>query len=140
MQKMYQYKTPPFDHQRVALNKGALLTNFAYFMEMGTGKTKVVIDNAAYLYQQNEIKEVIVIAPNSVYRNWLAEISTHSPVDPYIWVWKVDKQRDLDKASRSNDLIYILVNVEAMSHRSGWKWLEERLRLNGSKILLTLDE
>ena len=26
---MYQYKTTPFDHQRVALNRGGLLTNFA---------------------------------------------------------------------------------------------------------------
>jgi len=40
---MYQYKTPPFEHQRKALNLGGLLTNFAYFMEMGTGKTKVAI-------------------------------------------------------------------------------------------------
>ena len=137
---MYEYKTEPYAHQRIALNKGGLLQNFAYFMEMGTGKTKVVIDNAAYLYQQQEIKEVIVIAPNSVYRNWLAEIMTHSPGTPFIWVWKVDKQKALDKASKSNNLIYILVNVEAMSHRSGWKWLEERLRLTGSKTLLTLDE
>ena len=61
-------KTNPYQHQRDALNKGGLSKNYAYFMEMGTGKTKVVIDNVAYLYQQKEIKEVIVIAPNSVYR------------------------------------------------------------------------
>ena len=137
---MYQYKTKPYEHQRTALNKGGLLQNFAYFMEMGTGKTKVAIDNATYLYQQKEIKEVIVIAPNSVYRNWLAEIMTHSPIKPYSWVWKLDKQKDLDRASKSNALIYLLFNVEAMSHRSGWKWLENRLKLNGPKTLLILDE
>ena len=137
---MYQYKTKPYEHQRTALNKGGLLQNFAYFMEMGTGKTKVAIDNATYLYQQKEIKEVIVIAPNSVYRNWLAEIMTHSPIKPYTWVWKLDKQKDLERASKSNDLIYLLFNVEAMSHRSGWKWLENRLKLNGPKTLLILDE
>ncbi|HHZ94893.1 MAG TPA: ATP-dependent helicase, partial [Flavobacteriales bacterium] len=60
---MYQYKTKPYQHQRDALNKGALSKNYAYFMEMGTGKTKVIIDNVAYLYQHKEIKEVIVIAP-----------------------------------------------------------------------------
>ena len=63
---MYQYKTKPYQHQRDALNKGGLLKNYAYFMEMGTGKTKVIIDNATYLYQIKEIKEIIVIAPNSV--------------------------------------------------------------------------
>jgi SNF2 family DNA or RNA helicase len=137
---MYEYKTKPYEHQRTALNKGGLLHNFAYFMEMGTGKTKVAIDNATYLYQQKEIKEVIVIAPNSVYRNWLSEIKTHSPIKPYTWVWKLDKPKDLDRASKNDDLIYLLFNVEAMSHRSGWKWLETRLTLNGAKTLLILDE
>jgi hypothetical protein len=37
----YIYKTKPFEHQREALKRGAESKNFAYFMEMGTGKTKV---------------------------------------------------------------------------------------------------
>ena len=48
---MYKYKTEPFKHQRQSLMEGAKPYNFAYFMEMGTGKTKVAIDNAAYLFQ-----------------------------------------------------------------------------------------
>ena len=46
----YSHKTQPYEHQRVALVKGAEKINYAYFMEMGTEKTKVSIDNAAYLY------------------------------------------------------------------------------------------
>ena len=76
----FKYKTEPFEHQRTALKKGALQKLYAYFMEMGTGKTKVTIDNACYLYTQKEISSVIVIAPNSVYRNWIQEINTHSGV------------------------------------------------------------
>ena len=137
---MYQYKTNPYQHQRDALNKGALSKNYAYFMEMGTGKTKVIIDNATYLYQQKEIKEVIVIAPNSVYRNWVQEISDHSPIAPYIWCWKVNKEKELDRASRSNNLIYILMNVEALSHKSGQRWLHQRLSLNGKISMMVIDE
>ena len=137
---MYQYKTNPYQHQRDALNKGALSKNYAYFMEMGTGKTKVIIDNATYLYQINEIKEVIVIAPNSVYRNWVQEISEHSPITPYIWCWKVNKEKELDKASKSNNLIYILMNVEALSHKSGQRWLCQRLNLNGKVSMMVIDE
>ena len=66
----YMYKTKPYQHQRDALIKGADQYNFAYFMEMGTGKTKVSIDNAAYLYQEKKVNVVLVVAPNSVYRNW----------------------------------------------------------------------
>ena len=136
----YKYKTNPYQHQRDALNKGGLSKNYAYFMEMGTGKTKVVIDNVAYLYQQKEIKEVIVIAPNSVYRNWVQEISDHSPVTPYIWCWKVNKEKELIRAGKSNELIYILMNVEALSHKSGQRWLHQRLNLNGKVSMMVIDE
>jgi len=137
---MYQYKTKPYQHQRDALNKGALSKNYAYFMEMGTGKTKVIIDNVAYLYQHKEIKEVIVIAPNSVYRNWVQEISDHSPITPYIWCWKVNKEIELLRAGTSNILIYILMNVEALSHKSGQRWLHQRLNLNGKVSMMVIDE
>lgn len=137
---MYQYKTKPYQHQRDALNKGALSKNYAYFMEMGTGKTKVIIDNVAYLYQHKEIKEVIVIAPNSVYRNWVQEISDHSPITPYIWCWKVNKEIELLRAGTSNVLIYILMNVEALSHKSGQRWLHQRLALNGKISMMVIDE
>ena len=137
---MYQYKTIPYKHQRDALNKGALLKNYAYFMEMGTGKTKVIIDNATYLYQQKEIKEVIVIAPNSVYRNWVQEISDHSPITPYIWCWKVNKEKELIRAGKSKELIYILMNVEALSHKSGQRWLHQRLNLTGKVSMMVIDE
>ena len=137
---MYQYKTNPYQHQRDALNKGALSKNYAYFMEMGTGKTKVIIDNATYLYQQKEIKEVIVIAPNSVYRNWVEEISDHSPITPYIWCWKVNKEKELIRAGKSNKLIYILMNVEALSHKSGQLWLHQRLNLTGNVSMMVIDE
>jgi len=78
MTEQYKYKTKPFEHQRQALIQGAEKRNYAYFMEMGTGKTKVAIDNACWLYQKNKIATVIVIAPNSVYRNWIKEIKTHN--------------------------------------------------------------
>ena len=66
----YKYKTEPYEHQRKALIAGADKNEFAYFMEMGTGKTKVTIDNLAYLYYKKKINLVVVIAPNSVYHNW----------------------------------------------------------------------
>jgi hypothetical protein len=49
-------------------------------MEQGTGKTKVIIDNAAYLYAQDKITALVVVAPNGVHRNWLRkEIPAHMP-------------------------------------------------------------
>jgi SNF2 family DNA or RNA helicase len=50
------------------------------FWEMGTGKTKLQIDNAAYLFMKGEINGLFVIAPNGVHRNWvMEEIPAHMP-------------------------------------------------------------
>jgi SNF2 family DNA or RNA helicase len=139
MQK-YAYKTNPYEHQRIALNQGALLKNYAYFMEMGTGKTKVAIDNASYLWQIKEITECVVIAPNSVYTNWVQEISTHCPLTTNVWCWKIDKDKKLVKFDKENKLSFILMNVEALSHKSGQKWLQKRINLNGKSMMMIIDE
>ena len=46
----YKFKTKPYKHQMTALEKSWHKETYAYFMEMGTGKTKVLIDNMAMLY------------------------------------------------------------------------------------------
>ena len=135
---MYNYKTEPFKHQRQALREGAKDFNFAYFMEMGTGKTKVAIDNAAYLFQQERIDFTLVIAPNSVYRNWLKEIDIHCPEDCNIFIWKVTKEKNF-KFDKSK-LTFVLMNVEALSHNSGKKWLEKKLSKYGMRSMIIVDE
>jgi len=46
----YKFKTKPYAHQLKALELSWDKKVFAYFMEMGTGKTKVAIDNISMLY------------------------------------------------------------------------------------------
>ena len=76
----YKFKTKPFAHQMTALEKSWNKKVFAYFMEMGTGKTKVAIDNIAMLYDKGKINGALIIAPKGVYKNWHSqEIPTHLP-------------------------------------------------------------
>ena len=134
----YNYKTKPFEHQRTALKQGAESQNFAYFMEMGTGKTKVTIDNAAYLFTQNKIKHAIVIAPNSVYLNWIKEIKTHCSVDYKIMAHKVDTMLSPQFADPLK-LTWYLFNVEALSHKSGLKKVKELLG-EADRTMIIIDE
>ena len=77
---MYEYKTEPFDHQRKALEDSWDADFHAYFMEMGTGKSKVAIDNMGVLFERGEIKAALIVAPKGVYDNWaLGEIPLHLP-------------------------------------------------------------
>ena len=87
----YKYKTKPYDHQDDVLRKSWSKTNWAYLMEMGTGKSKVCIDNASLLFQLGKIDTFIVVAPKGVYRNWAnLEIPIHMPddIDRTIATWK----------------------------------------------------
>ena len=77
----YKYKIKPFKHQEDALAKGWDKLEFAFFMEMGTGKSKV-LDNLGMLYLAGRIKFALVIAPKGVYRNWVTkEIPEHMSDD-----------------------------------------------------------
>jgi SNF2 family DNA or RNA helicase len=117
----YPYKTKPYEHQRNALEESAQKTQWAYFMEMGTGKTKVTIDNMAYLYFKKEITAVLVIAPKSVYTVWENEIETHMPSElKYkIFKWNIDKPKDYANLNKSKELRIFLMNVEALSTKRG---------------------
>ena len=39
----YPYKTKPYEHQGEALNESAEKIQWAYFMEMGTGKLRLLL-------------------------------------------------------------------------------------------------
>lgn len=78
----YKPKTTPYDHQNKALQKARDRAAFAYFMEMGTGKTKVVIDEFGDLFTRNRTDAVMIIAPKGVYMNWSKrELPAHMPSD-----------------------------------------------------------
>ena len=99
----YEFKTEPYAHQKEALLKSWKQREYALFMEMGTGKSKVLIDNMAILYGKGAIDGTLIVAPKGVYRNWSErEIPTHLPdtVAHRIGVWNPapkKKEKDKDK-------------------------------------------
>ena len=57
----YKFKTKPYEHQLEALKRSWNKREYAYFMEMGTGKSKVLIDNIALLYDKGGINAAIIV-------------------------------------------------------------------------------
>ena len=71
-------KTASFEHQAEIYAKHALDQYYALFWEMGLGKTKTIIDTASRLHHTGRIQAMIILAPNSVYSNWITqELPTH---------------------------------------------------------------
>ena len=75
----YKFKTPPYAHQLKALEMSWNKEVFAYFMEMGTGKSKVLLDNVAMLYDKGKINGVLIVAPKGVYKS-SGDLVTGEPV------------------------------------------------------------
>lgn len=144
----YKFKLKPFDHQYEALCNGMQRPEYGYFMEMGTGKSKVLIDNIGMLYLNNEIDFALVIAPKGVYRNWVTkEIPEHMSDDvPYRiirWVASPNKKQQAEMRSvkdKFDGLTIFVMNVEAFSALKGKQAGEWMSRALGAKGLIAIDE
>ena len=129
-----------------ALEKSWNQITFAYFMEMGTGKTKVLIDNIAMLYDAGKINGVLIIAPKGVYKNWYdGEIPTHLPdhVEHTSVLWQAminqKQQKELDKLFvPGEDLHVLIMNVEAFSTKKGVEFAAKFLRCH--RTMMAIDE
>ena len=144
----YDYKTTPYQHQDDVLKASWDKINWAFFMEMGTGKSKVCIDTASILYERGEIDTFIVVAPKGVYRNWgNLEIPAHMPdrvrEGALLSLWRPNptkalKQDLISFMAPATGFRMLMMNVEALSTAKGQKFLAAVLK--SSRALLTIDE
>ena len=142
----YSFQTTPYAHQKEVLESSWNETVWAYFLEMGTGKSKICIDNAAILFERGEIDTLIVIAPKGVYRNWARiEVPEHLPerIERDLAVWrpspnKSEKKALTDLLEPSEALKILIMNVEALSTAKGQRFLEALLK--ATTAMLAVDE
>ena len=142
----YKFKTKPYEHQLKALKKSHNKELFAYFMEMGTGKSKVLIDNVSMLYDKGKINGFLLVAPKGVYKNWFdSEIPTHmvDHVDKKMVLWQANitksQQQKLDTLFESGEDLHILImNVDAFSTSKGVEFAAKFLRCH--KTMMAIDE
>ena len=142
----YKFKTKPYAHQLTALEKSWNKENYAYFMEMGTGKTKVLIDNLAMLYDKGKVDGALIVAPKGVVKTWYEqELPTHLPnhIDNTTVLWQSNitkaQQEKLNSLLENEMLLHVLVmNVEALSTEKGVNFA--RKFINSHKTLMAIDE
>jgi len=142
----YKFKTKPYAHQLTALEKSWDKTEYGYFMEMGTGKSKVLVDNMAMLYDKGKINGAVIVAPKGVYRNWFSqEIPNHlaSHIQPKMVLWTALTSKTKDKEYQTlfetgHDLHILIINVEALSTKKGLDFAAKFMRCH--KTMLAIDE
>jgi hypothetical protein len=136
----YRFKTQPFDHQLRAFMISRDALAYALLMEAGTGKTKVVIDTAAWLWGQGKIDGMLILAPNGVHRQWVEEqIPLHLPdwVTRDCHAHKVGRP-DTALFEASPKLRVLTMNLEAVNTAAGRDLAERFLR--SGRIMMVVDE
>ena len=142
----YKFKTKPYGHQLTALEKSWDKESYAYFMEMGTGKSKVLVDNIAMLYDKGKINAALIIAPKGVYRNWFSqEIPNHLPSHiehkKVLWTASTSKAKDKEYQELFKvdyDLHILVMNVEAFSTKKGVEFASKFLSCHNT--IMAIDE
>ena len=142
----YKFKTKPYAHQLKALEKSWDKEVYAYFMEMGTGKSKVLIDNLAMLYDKGKVNGALIVAPKGVVGTWYKnELPDHLPdhIDKKIVLWQAminkTQEKKLNTLFETGEELHILImNVEAFSTKKGVDFARKFLSCHNT--LMAIDE
>lgn len=148
----YEFHTKPFNHQLETFNESRDAEAYAILWEQGTGKTKLAIDTACYLWEKGEIDAVLVVAPNGVHRNWLTdEMPAHVPLrirnaigqqGRAFWDNPKSKtkwhQRQMEQLLKHKGFAWLMISYDSFMTKAGklfvWKFLRQR------RCLYMLDE
>jgi len=125
----YPFKTTPRKHQYDSWMRSRKQRYHAHLMEMGTGKTKITIDECAYMYDNGWIDSVLVFGNKGSYTNWIEEIETHlsSHINKVVVTWSSsmsNKETErLEKiiSYQGNCLKILLMNIEALAYERSFK-------------------
>lgn len=149
METTFPFKTTPFPHQLEKFLAHRDAPSWGHLWEQGTGKTKEDIDQTAYQFMEGLINGVVVVAPNGVHENWVAdEIPTHLPENvaertmafTYHSTRAKTKghQRALEDLLAHDGLAFLAITYDAIMTKAGRAYVEKFLRVRKAKM--TLDE
>lgn len=133
----YPFKNKPYLHQAAFLQRFWRKQGVALLADMGTGKSFMLINNAAMLYDRGAIDALLVLAPKGVYRNWYTqEIPKHMPehISYKIACWnpspkKAEKAELEEMLASTTELRILVMNIEAFSTPKGVTFANMFLRV-----------
>lgn len=141
----FPFKTKPFEHQLKAFSLSRHAEYFGLFMEMGTGKTKILVDNAFALYSEGYLDRVIVVTINGVHQQWVdQQIPEHAPDFPwearaYSSGLGVKAIRDMEEAAEDfSKLQFMTMAFESLASKRAQEMFIRWAR--SGRVMIILDE
>lgn len=137
----YKPKNPARDYQGKAIDLSAFRIAYALFLEMGLGKTYIIITNVGILFCEGKVTGMLVLAPKGVHEQWLedefpAHLDPSIPFHPVMWNGKEIP----DKLLNRRGLTVLAMNTDAVRTPIGRAVAERFLKLHKGKSMMTVDE
>ena len=148
----YPYTHKPFKHQYDTLVETWEHKSWAFFMEMGTGKSKLLIDSAGLLYVTKRLDTVVVIAKKGEYANWAhTQFPEHLPPEfkSQVYLFSTAYYRTAKGKREFNELVnpnaerrlkVLVINVEALATAPGREALKRVYDASTEGVMLAVDE
>lgn len=137
----FTFKTEPKPHQLEPFLRMQEYPYYALFMDPGTGKTKILIDDAVAWALRNTIDGVLVVCPNSIKSNWEEEVHKHGAGKHVCFIYDPSVKVKAGKFIRESvpgTLKWMIMAVETFSTGEGYKIATEFLALN--RCAMVIDE
>jgi SNF2 family DNA or RNA helicase len=113
----YQFKTEPRPYQFKALQSAYGKPGFAYYMDMGTGKTKTSLDLFSAYFLDQKVDRLLVVTKFSTRKNWEREVAIHCPVPTEVMILNTTKPKVFEEfnTSVSDKLKILIVGTESLA-------------------------
>src|SRR5690606_26072323 len=130
-------KLPLYAHQRRMAAMALRVPSFAWFAEMGTGKTPTAVAVAGRRFLDGQIQSCLVVAPKSVLPVWEREFKVFADFPHQVKVLEgsiAEREKQLAGPWPDGALRVAVVNYEAT-----WRMEEDRksTRLNSSHVKIS---
>lgn len=125
--------------QEAALAAGKGKPGFAYFCEMGLGKTLTALTEFITLTKTREVTRLVVVCPNSFKSGWLDEIQKQGvQVHPHIFASGSDYENGRFLKEQYTKPPVLIVNYEAIRKETTQEYVQKFIA--GKRCMLVLDE
>lgn len=146
----YEHKTRPYRHQRRYLEVSRHRRAFALLSDMGTGKSKMLIDEMAIMLYERQLDAVLVTTAKGNYDTWPAEIKKHLPDDiprmVHLWDGRDNIQTRSERRAlceggvRDTHLRVLVMNIEALTASTKARTLARQFLSSSRKRMIVVDE
>lgn len=138
----YKFKTPPMKTQMIALERAFGRPAFALFKDMGTGKSKTIIDLAAASRMHPLIEGVVIVCPVALRENWIRQLELHCPIPYDALLLDSGNVKAYERwLKKPHDFKWLIVGVESLGiSKRPYEMILQFITQMRGRVLTNIDE